>query len=108
MIFASPIFVFAVQVTSVCEPDVPRPVTVVETNVKLGSIEIPDEIGPAMAPYMTCRILASGTELRVEGKVVEATKPSAADCDKKKKDAVEYAHKLLKKEGCRMRPKELR
>ena len=94
-----PMFLFAMLTASTQAEDAPKPVTIIESKVKLGSIDIPNEIGPAIAPYMTCRILASGTELRVEGKALNAEKPSAADCDTKKEKAVKYAHELLKKQG---------
>lgn len=88
--------VIAVAVLAFDSP--PQPI-VTETHIERTSINIPDEIGPAIAPYLTCRILAAGSELRVDSKVVAANKPSLAECEAKKEQAVEYSHKLLKKQG---------
>jgi len=83
----------------------PQPVRTVETTEKIGSIEVPDEIAPAVGPYITCRIMASGTPLIVEGKPVNYTLPGQTDCAKVRENAAREADKLLARHGMRDKAK---
>lgn len=77
----------------------PQPVRTVETMEKIGSMEIPDEIAPAIGPYITCRIMASGTPLIVDGKPVNYNLPSQTNCAKVRENAAREADKLLTQQG---------
>jgi hypothetical protein len=76
-----------------------QPVRTVETTEKIGSIKVPDEIAPAVGPYITCRIMASGTPLIVEGKPVNYTLPGQTDCAKVRANAAREADKFLVRQG---------
>ncbi len=76
-----------------------QPVRTVETTEKIGSIKVPDEIAPAVGPYLTCRIMASGTPLVVEGKPVSYNLPGQTDCAKVRENAAREAEKLLIRKG---------
>ncbi|WP_260580535.1 hypothetical protein [Sphingopyxis sp. PET50] len=60
---------------------------------------MPDEIAPAIGPYITCRIMASGTPLIVEGKPVNYNLPGQTDCAKVRENAAVEADKLLIGQG---------
>lgn len=77
----------------------PQPVRTAETAEKIGSIEVPDEIAPAIGPYITCRIMASGTPLIVEGKPVNYNLPGQTDCAKVRENAAVESDKLLTRRG---------
>lgn len=77
----------------------PQPVRTVETTEKIGSIDVPDEIAPAIGPYITCRIMASGTPLIVEGKPVSYTLSGQTDCAKVRENAAREADSLLVRQG---------
>ncbi|QNO28295.1 hypothetical protein EEB18_004900 [Sphingopyxis sp. OPL5] len=76
-----------------------QPTRTVETTEKIGSIKVPDEIAPAVGPYITCRIMASGTPLIVEGKPVNYNLPGQTDCAKVRENAAREADKLLTQQG---------
>lgn len=82
-----------------------QPVRTVETTEKIGSIKVPDEIAPAVGPYITCRIMVSGTPLIVEGKPVSYNLPGQTDCAKVRENAAREADKLLVGQGMRDKAK---
>lgn len=88
----------AIALASTAQAD-PQPSRTVETTEKVGSIKVPDEIAPAVGPYITCRIMASGTPLIVDGKPVNYNLPGQTDCAKVRENAAREADKLLARQG---------
>ncbi|MBX3593451.1 MAG: hypothetical protein KF783_03145 [Sphingomonas sp.] len=84
----------AVQSTPVADETVTveTPVTVT-TATKL---DIPDEIAPALFPYVSCRIASRGEELRQNGVVVKPVVAKGADCSAARKRAAKDANGVLK------------
>ena len=76
---------------------------VVRAAVKTASLRIPDEIAPAVVPYMGCLLARDGVEVR--GKI-DPRPPGVskgADCAPFRKRAAKDAHVLLKRQGMRSR-----
>gem|GEM_PF-6487366 len=63
-----------------------------------GRLIIPDEIGPAIAPYVRCRIASAGIEIRssMDGPVERPAAAVGADCAQVRRQAAERAQQMLR------------
>ena len=77
---------------------VARPV-VVETDVPVGSIEIPDEIIPAIVPYVMCTSFSRGIRIISENVEIPPTVEKGADCSEQRKKSAQLADKMLQQQG---------
>ena len=73
------------------------------SDIGLGSIDIPDEIAPALLPYMNCRNVSAGIAVFSDGKRV-APPPGivkGSDCSAHRAKAAKDANLMLKRAGRR-------
>jgi len=79
-------------------PPVQPPAQLVETRRVL---DIPDEIGPAIVPYVQCLMASRGVEQRasVGGPVVRPVAPVGSDCTSVRTQAARRAEDMLRAQG---------
>jgi hypothetical protein len=91
MIAVGLIMLFAIQTPAAQQPAAPGTVTV-EQN-----LNIPDEIAPAIIPYVNCRVSSQGVPMRNErGETLDAVVPPGGDCTPHRKQAAARANAMLK------------
>jgi hypothetical protein len=77
-----------------------EPVRTVTMSEKRGSLDIPDEIAPAVVPFMMCRLRAAGVRVRrPDGTIPESATPSGEDCTPVRSAAKRNAITMLKQKG---------
>ena len=68
--------------------------------VPLGSVNIPDEIAPAVAPYLQCLISSNGVEIRSpDGTPQPPAVPAGTDCTSRRVEAAQRADRMLRNQG---------
>lgn len=67
--------------------------------VATGSLEIPDELGPSMMPYLRCLMASAGVEMRMNGKKTAPVVEAGGDCSGARKLATTRAEAALKRSG---------
>ena len=74
----------------------PTPAATISMPVALGRLEIPDEIAPALMPYMACQMRAAGAPIIKPGQPVPmGQQPTGEDCTKVRETAARNAMTLL-------------
>lgn len=79
-------------------PDAPQTTT---TSVMIGRLDIPDELAPAVIPYLRCLNASNGMEVRSNGGVV-APPPGieeGSDCSAFRRRAAAQGDALLRRRG---------
>jgi hypothetical protein len=68
------------------------------TDTAVARLDIPDEIAPALLPYLRCKLASAGLELRssVNGPVQRPTAPVGADCKNVREEAALKAERMLR------------
>jgi hypothetical protein len=92
MMLKSIFLIAALQTPPPAEP-------VARESVVSATLDIPDEIAPAVVPYMMCLLGSAGIEMRREGQAVAPAAEKGADCSGQRKLAAERADKMLKQAG---------
>lgn len=70
------------------------------TTEPIARLTIPDEIAPAVVPYLECLIASKGSALHdSKGNVVTAAVPVGADCSSQRTSAVRNADLMLEQQG---------
>ena len=75
--------------------DAPR--TTVQA-VPMASLDIPDEIAPAVLPYLNCKLGSAGIELRAPGNgpALPPAAATGADCSRVRQQAADRALRILR------------
>jgi hypothetical protein len=84
---------------AVLQPPPPPMVRLPNTSdTAVARLKIPDEIAPAIVPYLRCKLASGGMELRssVNGPVQAPTAPVGADCKKVREQAALRAERMLR------------
>ena len=72
------------------------PVETISMPVALGRLEIPDEIAPALMPYMACQMRAAGAPIIKPGQPVpQDQQPTGEDCTSVRQTAARNALVML-------------
>jgi hypothetical protein len=79
----------------------PPPPPLERRSEVLRTLDIPDEIGAAIAPYLRCKIASMGMEVRssVDGPVERPAAAVGADCSKVRGQAADRAERMLRNLG---------
>ena len=74
----------------------PKPQTSVR-EVPLGTLNIPDEVAPAVLPYLECLYGSRGIQFRSrDGTPQSSATPRGADCTAQRREAADHADRLLR------------
>jgi hypothetical protein len=78
------------------------PAPVVRQAVPVARLSIPDEIAPAVTPYLNCRLLSQGVRLGAPGdQRIPTPAQLGADCSAARREAARQGERLLKQQGRR-------
>jgi hypothetical protein len=78
----------------------PSPPPVLSRSVMTSRLVIPDEIAPAVVPYLTCVFAQKGVDVRGTS-LTPAANDVADGCTKARKEAVANSERMLRKQGGR-------
>jgi hypothetical protein len=85
---------------AISAPPSDDPVTVITREEAGRRLVIPDEIAPAVLPYMTCQLAAHGVTLGPPGaERIPAAEQRGADCSTVRKEAARNAERMLEQRG---------
>jgi hypothetical protein len=78
-----------------------EPAPLVRREKLEGRLVIPDEIAPAIVPYMTCQLLAHGVRIGPPGaaQAIPTAEQRQADCSGARQEAARRAERLLEQRG---------
>jgi hypothetical protein len=76
----------------------PRPPNL-RRAVPLGTLDIPDEIAPAIVPYMQCLYSSRGIQMRRGAEVLAPAVPEGTDCSSRRQEAARNADRTLRNQG---------
>jgi hypothetical protein len=81
-------------------PAAGAPVALATREDPIGGLHIPDEIAPAIVPYMTCQLQSHGVRIGPPGaQAVQSPQQQGMDCSVVRKRAAQQAERLLDRQG---------
>ena len=98
MMIAGLLIAGTLSLSQAAEPPAAPPL---ERRVLLRRLDIPDEIAPAIVPYMQCVMASRGVAQRasVDGPLVRPVAPVGADCSSHRAQAARRAEDMLRTQG---------